>query len=171
MFDPASTDLDAAIRDMYESAGMQLSSPVLREAESAGYGACRFGLEGSNIVFRVARTTPTKVGQFVTLWKRQRPGDDIAPLDFSDPVDFVVVCTSNAERRGQFVFDRKILIEQDVMSSPETAGKRAIRVYPPWSNPVATQAVRTQKWQHRYFLDFPQGGTFHHAHLRDLFRR
>ena len=170
MPDLDSTDLDAVIRNVYEPAGMKRSSPVLHEAESADYGACRFRLDGHNIVFRVAKTTPTKIGQFVTLWTRRRPGDAIEPLDASDPVDFVVVCTSNAAHNGQFIFDRKILIEKGVMSSRETVGKRAIRVHPPWSNPVATEAVRTQKSQLRYFLDYSDGGTADPTHVRPLFK-
>lgn len=165
-----STNPATVVQNVYEAAGMKLSNPVLHEAESADYGACRFGLDGHNIVFRVAKTTPTKIGQFVTLWKRRRPGDAIEPLDASDPVDFVVVCTSNAVRRGQFVFDRKILIEKGVMSSPDTVGKRAIRVYPPWSNPVATEAVRTQKWQLRYFLDLSECRAADPEHVRQFFK-
>ncbi|WP_254624744.1 MepB family protein [Burkholderia diffusa] len=169
MPDLDSADLNAVIRNVYEPAGMKLFSPVLHEAESADYGACRFRLDGHNIVFRVAKTTPTKIGQFVTLWKRRRPGDAIEPLDAGDPVDFVVVCTSNAAHHGQFIFTRKILIEKGVISSPDTVGKRAIRVYPPWSNPVAIEAVRTQKWQLRYFLDFSEGGAADPTHVRGFF--
>ncbi|MFL9998731.1 MepB family protein [Paraburkholderia sediminicola] len=165
-----STNLDAVARFAYEAAGMKVSGPVLRESESADYGACRFALDGRNIVFRVAKTTPTKIGQFVTLWKRPGPGHAIAPLDAGDAVDFVVVCTANASRQGQFVFDRKILIEKGVMSSPESPGKRAIRVYPPWSNPVAAEAVKTQKWQVQYFVDVSERGPIDQAHLRYLFR-
>lgn len=55
-------DLIAAIQDVYTPAGMQLTDLAIREAESAEYGASRFGLDGHTIVFRVAKTTPTKIG-------------------------------------------------------------------------------------------------------------
>jgi hypothetical protein len=148
---------------------MQLSSPVVPEAESADYGACRFGLDGRVIVARVARTTPTKIGQFVTLWKRPLPGAAIAPLAFDDPVDIVLVSCSNGEQHGQFVFDKRILVKQGVFSSPQHDGKRAMRVYPPWSHPVAKDAVRTQQWQRDYFLHFSGDGTADVAHTRRLF--
>ena len=38
------------------------------------------------------------------------------------------------------------------MSHDGLGGKRAIRVYPPWSYPVAKVAIKTQQWQLRYFV-------------------
>ncbi|MBX6964218.1 MepB family protein [Alcaligenes faecalis] len=35
------------------------------EAESSEYGAFCFGLDGHTIILRVAKTTPTKLGQFI----------------------------------------------------------------------------------------------------------
>ena len=61
------TDLSSAIEQIYKPAGMRLTDEAWREEESAEYGACRFSLNGQVIVFRVAKTTPTKIGQFVTL--------------------------------------------------------------------------------------------------------
>lgn len=159
----------AAIRQVYEVAGMTLSSPVLREAESAEYGACRFELDGQAVVFRVARTTPAKLGQFVTLWKRRRPGDAIAPLAAADQLDFVVVEVAQGGQRGQFVFDKSILIRKGVLSSADHAGKRAIRVYPPWTSPVARDAVRTQQWQLGCFLHLSASGSADPAQTKRLF--
>ena len=48
------------------------------EAESVDYGACRAELDGKRLVLRVAKTTPTKTGQFVTIWKRPHPDAEIA---------------------------------------------------------------------------------------------
>jgi hypothetical protein len=159
----------AAITQVYLAAGMTLSGPVLREAESGEYGACRFELDGRAVVFRVAKTTPTKLGQFVTLWKRPGPGDAIAPLAAADRVDFVVVEVAQAGQRGQFVFDKSILIRKGVLSSADHPGKRAIRVYPPWTSPVAKDAVRTQQWQRHYFLYFSDSGSADPAQTRRLF--
>lgn len=97
------TDLSAAIGYVYEAAALTVTHAARREAESAEYGACRLGLDGSVLVFRVAKTTPTKIGQFVTIWKRPHPGADIAPLDSEDGVDFVVVSVADARHQGQFV--------------------------------------------------------------------
>ncbi len=142
----------AALHDLYLPAGLQLTGPIVAEAESAEYGACRFALEGHSIVFRVAKITPTKTGQFVTLWKRPVPGADIAPLDAADAVQFVVIAVFDETQRGQFIFSRDLLIERGVMSRDGKGGKRALRVYPPWSTPTAKDAIRTRQWQLRCFL-------------------
>jgi hypothetical protein len=162
-------DLIAAIQDVYTPAGMQLTDLAIREAESAEYGASRFGLDGHTIVFRVAKTTPTKIGQFVTIWKRPTSGSIIAPLDIDDGVAFVVVSVFDATHRGQFVFDQKILASKGIMAINGKGGKRAIRVYPPWVKPVAKQAVRTQQWQLRYFLPLEQSGNADSVQVRRLF--
>lgn len=162
-------ELLAAIQDVYKPAGMQLTDLALREAESAEYGASRFGLDGHTIVFRVAKTTPTKIGQFVTIWKRPRSGSTIAPLDFDDGVAFVVVSVSDATHRGQFVFDHKILTSKGIMAVNGKGGKRAIRVYPPWVKPAAKEAVRTQQWQLRYFLPLEPSGSADSVQVRRLF--
>ncbi len=161
-------DLLTAIRDAYEPAGLSVTTPAVREAESAEYGACRLALDGRTVVFRVAKTTPTKVGQFVTLWKRPTPDAEIAPLDSDDGVALVVVSVGDATHRGQFVFPQKTLVEKGVMSRAHKGGKRAIRVYPPWSQPVVPEAVRTQKWQLQYFLPLPLDGGAGAARVRQL---
>ena len=75
------------IKNIYEPAGMKITTAPVAEPESAEYGAYRFGLNDKNIVFRVAKTTPTKIGQFVTLWKRQNAGDVIMPFDTTDSIE------------------------------------------------------------------------------------
>ena len=147
-------ELTTAIRERYEPAGLVLTDRPRREAESAEYCACRFGLNGHQVAFRVARITPTKLGQFVTIWKRETPDVEIAPLDAADGVDFVIVSVADAGQRGQFVFDRQSLVDRGVISVNGKGGKRAVRVYPPWSKPIAKAAQRTQQWQTRHFLPF-----------------
>lgn len=122
------------------------------EAESADYGACRADLHGKRLVLRVAKTTPTKTGQFVTVWKRPHP--DIAPLDEADPVDAVIIAVADGDgaRHGFFIFPRSALIERGVMSRAGQGGKRALRVYPPWCAPESTLAQRTQRWQAQWFV-------------------
>lgn len=149
-------ELTAAIRDRYEPAGLTLTERPRREAESADYGACRFGLDGHHVAFRVAKTTPTKVGQFVTIWKRETPQAQIAPLDVADGIDFVIVSVAGAGQCGQFVFDRQSLVRHGVYSVAGKGGKRAVRLYPPWSKPIARDAVRTQLWQLPRFLPFDE---------------
>ncbi|AYG69666.1 MULTISPECIES: MepB family protein [unclassified Rhizobium] len=159
ILDSLQGQLNDAIRDIYEYAGMHVTHPLQPEAESAEYGACRFGLDGHTIAFRVAKTTPTKIGQFVTIWKRPTPGSEIAPLDITDGVQFVVVNVADTAYRGQFIFNQKLLLAKGIMSRNGKGGKRAIRVYPPWSFPTAKDAIRTQQWQTQYFLPLATDGT------------
>jgi hypothetical protein len=48
------------------------------ERESLEYAACSFKLNSMSVKFRVAKITPTKIGQFVTLWKRVSKGGSVA---------------------------------------------------------------------------------------------
>lgn len=122
------------------------------EAESAEYGACRAELHGKRLVLRVAKTTPTKIGQFVTIWKRPHPDADIAPLDEADPIDVVIIAVSDGTQHGFFIFPRSVLLQRGVMSRAGVGGKRALRVYPPWCKPESTLAQRTQCWQCACFV-------------------
>ena len=132
-----------------------LRQAPVAEAESADYGACRAELHGKRLVLRVAKTTPTKTGQFVTVWKRPHPDAEIAPLDEADPVDVVIIAVAGDDgaQHGFFIFPRKVLLERGVMSRAGQGGKRALRVYPPWCAPAAAQAQRTQRWQAACFVD------------------
>ncbi|MFJ7255425.1 MepB family protein [Streptomyces sp. NPDC098085] len=147
---PLHADLLAAKALVYDPSGFTCTRPV-PEPESADYGAHVFTVDGSAVRFRVARTTPTKVGQFVTVWKRSADGP-IQPYDSEDPVDLFVISSRDAGRFGQFVFPRDVLCERGIVSRNGTGGKRAFRVYPPWVTTANRQADRTQEWQAEYFL-------------------
>ncbi len=107
-----------------------------------------------NLKFRVAKITPTKIGQFVTIWKRIGRGP-IQPFDIEDPFDLVVVSVRTPEHFGQFVFPKHVLYEKGIVSKHGKGGKRAIRVYPPWDKTGSKQASMTQKWQLPYFFEIP----------------
>ena len=109
-------------------------------------------LEGNSVIRRIAKITPTKLGLFVTLWKRPVPGGVIMPFDSTDDIDFIVVNVAEKNDAGQFIFDRKTLIAQGVMSTNGKGGKRALRVYPPWTKPQNKQALKTQEWQLEHFF-------------------
>ncbi|WP_078857692.1 MULTISPECIES: MepB family protein [Streptomyces] len=148
-------DLLRARALVYDPGGFTCS-PAVPEAESADYGACGFTLDGLSVRFRVARTTPTKAGQFVTVWKRSASGP-IQPYDAADPVDLFVVSSREGDRFGQFVFPREVLRERDIVSTNGAGGKRAFRVYPPWVTTTGRQAGRTQAWQVEHFLRLREG--------------
>ncbi|WP_245720374.1 MepB family protein [Nocardia uniformis] len=147
-------DLRAAKALVYDPCGFVCTQPIA-EPESAAYAAHEFTLDGRGVRFRVARTTPTKVGQFVTVWKRSAAGP-IAPFDTTDPIDLFVISTREDQHFGQFVFPAAALRHQGVLSTNGSGGKRAFRVYPPWVTTTSRQADRTQTWQLNYFLDLHQ---------------
>lgn len=154
-------DLLAAQALAYAPIGLACTD-VAPEAESADYAAHTLRLGGLRVCFRVAKTTPTKVGQFVTLWKRVGRGP-IAPFDLGDPVDVFVVSTRSGPHFGQFVFPKTVLVAHGVVAQPGKDGKRALRVYPPWDTPTSRQALTTQAWQSAYFLDLSQGQVNDHT--------
>jgi len=132
--------------------GVQISDVPVRESESEEYGAVQFNLDGKRVAFRVAKTTPTKVGQFVTMWKRENPSDEIAPYDIEDTVDYIFVFVFDQSHQGFFVFEKILLGKKGIMSVKGKGGKRAIRVYAPWVKTVSTQAKATQSWQIQNFV-------------------
>ena len=83
------TDLLLAKEQLYDSCGFKCSLPE-KEKESAEYGAYSFQLNNKSIVFRAAKITPTKIGQFVTLWKRIGNGP-IQPFYYTDAIDLIVI--------------------------------------------------------------------------------
>jgi hypothetical protein len=122
------------------------------ELESKEYDACRFQLNGLNILSRRAKITPTKAGQFVTFWKRNGNGP-IEPISETDLIDFYAVSVRTENEFGQFVFPRSVLIKKGIISTDKKEGKRAFRVYPSWDAAKSKQAERTQKWQLKYFYE------------------
>ncbi|MEO8760349.1 MAG: MepB family protein [Bacteroidia bacterium] len=128
-------------------------SQLKAEDESADYGAYTFILDGKRIVFRVAKITPTKTGQFVTLWKRKHKDAPIEPFEVEDDIDFFIISARNGNYFGQFIFPRSVLHSKGILSDKNKEGKRAIRVYPPWDKTANKQATKTQQWQLNYFLD------------------
>ena len=146
-------DLLLAKEHLYDKCNFECSLPE-KEKESADYGAYSFQLNNKSIVFRVAKITPKKIGQFVTLWKRIGNGP-IQPFDCTDSIDLIVISVRKESRFGQFVFPKAVLCEKGIISTTTKEGKRAIRVYPPWDEAINKQAQKTQQWQLDYFLEIP----------------
>lgn len=140
---------------LYEPRGYKLKN-IFFESEGKGYQACTYELNERKVISRQAKITPKKIGQFVTVWKRNESGIT-APYHENDEFDFIVVNASSALHFGQFIFPKSKLIEKGVVSSALKEGKRGIRVYPPWDVPTSKQAQKTQEWQLNYFLDIGDG--------------
>ncbi|MEO7977449.1 MepB family protein [Flavobacterium sp.] len=151
------SDLISAKKLIYDICNLQCSQPEA-ENESTDYSAYRFMINGKSICYRIAKTTPTKNGQFVTLWKRN-PSGIIEPFDSSDAIDFVIISVRKENNFGQFIFPKSVLLQKGIFSGPNKEGKRATRVYPPWDVTTSKQALKTQQWQLDYFLDLSDKET------------
>lgn len=145
-----SNDLIVAKELVFDPLGFECTN-LVAEKESSEYGAFSFQLDKLSIKFRTAKITPTKVGQFVVLWKRIGKGP-IQPFDASD-LDFAIISVRDKKRFGQFIFPKSALIKHGVLTAGKKEGKRAIRVYPPWDKVDSKQALKTQAWQLKFFLD------------------
>ena len=94
----------------------QIITDLEPEAESQEYGAHRFNLNDKKIIFRVAKITPTKTGQFVSIWKRNKQGIT-TPFDHKDEVDFLLIVTKTPGQFGLFMFPKKVLLEHRIISN------------------------------------------------------
>jgi hypothetical protein len=174
--DTLPSELVDAIQNIYTPAGLQVTKEPKREGGEKGreYGACRFALNNAEVVFRVAKITPTKIGQFVTVWKPAPPDwkitqHSIIPLSISDGVDFVVISVADTNHRGQFIFNREVLTQKGIISTQGKLGKLSFRVYPPWVKAISPQAIKTQQWQNQHFLSFGHDKVVNFSLVNSLF--
>jgi hypothetical protein len=150
------SDLKIAKEMVYDQCNLDFKNPKLN-VESIEYGACSFELDCKKIQHRVSKITPTKNGQFVTIWKRNQNGIT-EPFDSNDKIDFIIITARSGENLGQFIFPKSILADKGIITQNGKSGKRGIRVYPPWDKPESKEAEKTQSWQLQYFLTITTDG-------------
>jgi hypothetical protein len=161
-------DLQVAQTYAYQPNGLSIDQFV-KEEESQDYGAATFRLNHQKCVFRIAKITPTKIGQFVTFWKRIE-GGPIQPFDLADSFDLLIISVRSLNRLGQFVFPKVLLYEKGIISHEGKGGKRAMRIYPPWDIADNKQAKQTQKWQLPYFFEIRFNEQMENSYfIRSLF--
>jgi len=138
---------------VFEKLDLKIRNLII-EKESQEYCAAQFELNNSKIIFRKSKITPTKIGQFVTLWKRidEKP---IQPFSSTDDFDFVIINCKTPIHFGQFVFPKTILEEKGYLQNQSKKGKLGFRVYPSWDKTENKQAQQTQNWQLNYFIKTP----------------
>lgn len=137
---------------IYEPNNLRITA-TQEEKQNFKYCAGTFELFSKKVRFRVAKETPKKVGQFVTIWEKDTNNVN-QPYSYDGSPDLFVITTfKNNNEFGQFIFPKNILLKQGILSSDNTKGKMAMRVYPSWDRPTNKQAVNTQKWQLQYFVD------------------
>ena len=147
-------DLELIDKLVFKTCGLNFLNFKI-ELESQEYSACDFQLDRQNVKFRLAKITPTKIGQFVTIWNRNEKGIT-QPFDISDDFEFYIIAARQQNKFGVFVFTKSVLYNNKILSDKTRDGKRGIRVYPTWDLTTNKQAQKTQQWQTKYFLEVPQ---------------
>jgi len=127
-------------------------STLEKDAECDEYIGYNFNVKEISIKFRKAKITPKKVGQFVTLWKRNT-AKQTEPFDENDGFDYYIIATEDNSKLGFYIFPTSILIEKNILTSIKKEGKRGFRVYPNWVKPENKQAEKTQNWLQDYFVE------------------
>ena len=150
---PLPTELKLVQKILQEKMGISFSS-VTAENESQEYKAATCLYKGSKILFRVAKITPRKIGQFVTFWERDKSSKIIKPFAYEDNISAFIIFLSQKENKGCFIFNKEVLLRNGILSKSAQGGKRAFRVYPPWVQPTSKVALKTQQWQLLHFINF-----------------
>lgn len=125
---------------------------LLNEIECEEYSGFNFCLDKLNVKFRKAKITPKKVGQFVTLWKRNSD-KQTEPFTANDNFDFYIIVAEQDDEFGFFFFSKSVLIKNQILTTNEKVGKRGFRVYPDWAKTENKQAEKTKTWQSEYFIN------------------
>jgi len=169
MFFVLANELNVLIEKVFLSCELQCSQ-IKPEEESAEYDATGFKLNTLNVQYRRAKITPTKVGQFVTLWKRDAPKQPIRPYQDKDLIDLAIIAARKDEQLGYFIFPLSVLCEHGIVTNGNTLGKRGFRVYPVWDEPMSKQAKKTQEWQLPFFLELSQVQDLEASQLQSYFQ-
>lgn len=127
---------------------------IALEEQNKEYSGAMIPFEQDWIRFRKAKITPKKIGQFVAFWEKKAGKN--SPYFSDTKASFTVIYVESKEQSGVFIFPKKVLVEQGILSSSAKKGKMAIRVYPSWDAPTSKQAQQTQKWQVQYFYQLNQ---------------
>lgn len=143
---------------------------IREEIQNSEYGAGVFQLNCQSVRFRVAKITPTKIGQFVAFWEKDAMNKNQAFLEETAP-NLLVINTFSLDQQsfGQFVFPKEVLVKNNILKTATTKGKMAMRVYPSWDMPTSKQAIATQKWQLPYFVQVDLRNSFNIQELLKLY--
>ena len=145
------SELDLINKYVFQVCETKLKN-VETELECQEYFAHNFELNNQKVKFRMAKITPTKTGQFVSIWKRNQNGIT-EPHNIADEFEFYIIGTKAETKLGVFIFNKTILSENKILSNKNGEGKLGIRVYPTWNLTTNKQAQKTQNWQTKYFVE------------------
>lgn len=145
------TELSRLEHLLFKPFGWTISN-ILEDHECSEYYGYNFETSEHRIKFRKSKITPKKVGQFVTLWKRNS-AKQTEPFHEKDNYDFYIIAIEQEGKFGCFLFPKNILCQQQILTTDKQEGKRGFRVYADWDVPTNKQAEKTRKWQIEYFID------------------
>lgn len=143
-------DPDVALALRRRASEGALLGDVRREEQNAEYGGAVVLVDGVPVRVRVGKATPTKVGHFVTAWRRNADGVSV-PFPDDDGIGELLVVVRGEGQVGAFSFPTAVLRERGIVSGDGSSGKRGFRVYAPWVLVSSAQARRTQAWQVEHF--------------------
>jgi len=129
--------------------GQKITSLTI-ESECKGYDGFNFVIDNIKIKYRKSKLTPKKVGQFVTLWKRNTE-NKTQPFHENDDFEFCIIVATEKNDFGLFLFSKSILCKNQIVTTALKEGKRGFRVYPNWAKTNNKQAIKTQSWQNSCF--------------------
>jgi hypothetical protein len=150
-----SKEIETIQNSVFSKLNCQLTN-LLKDLEYDEYFGYNFQLNTFNIKFRKAKITPKKVGQFVTLWKRNPETRETEPFTQEDHFDFYIIMTESGINKGFFIFSKEILIQNKILTTLSKEGKRGFRVYPDWDIPENKQAEKTKNWQEKSFINLSE---------------
>ena len=146
-----------------------LATSLEEESQNDKYGGGIFVLSSKTIRFRVAKTTPTKLGQFVAFWEKDKNNKNQAFNYNQAPELLVINCWGSNEEFGQFIFPKANLLKHQILRSDTSKGKMGMRIYPAWSFPESKEALKTQAWQSEYFIDLTHPNKISNGKLLKLY--
>lgn len=115
------------------------------------YESCHFNINQTSYRSRRAKKTPNKKGYFVVFWVKDENNKN-RPYTYKETTDKLIITVFDEQHAGQFIFPKQVLLEKNIISH-HTKGKMAMRVYPTWVDELNSTAIKTQKWQTKYFID------------------
>ena len=143
---------ESLFRDIMNEVGSIENFVLKREDQNSEYEGLLLIINKHVYRSRLAKLTPKKKGYFVAFWEKDTEGINQAYSYENSPEKLIVSVIDN-ERRGQFIFPKKVLLKYGILKSPKQKGKMALRVYPSWVTELNKNATRTQSWQLDYFID------------------
>ena len=126
---------------------------IEQDLDNADYSGASIYFNKYKMKFRNAKITPKKIGQFVTLWKKNLVHKN-EPYHIDDDFDYYIIVAKEKQKFGFFFFPKQVLVKQNILSEENRIGKMGFRVYPVWDAPTNKQAIKTKQWQASYFIDF-----------------